>query len=618
VVGLIEPSIQALVIEHSPDAFIATDANGIVLFWNRSAERIFGYRADEAVGHDLAELIAPLRQAGLDDGVRREANEAEVAHYEAIRRRKDGTLIYVNSTTRALHGADGRVTHYFSNKSDVTALRVQRDSRMVHERYQGLLELVPDAIVIINETGHVVLFNAQAESMFGHASEDVIGQPIETLLPDRFRGSHIERRAGYMRMPRMRPMGQGLELYGLRSDGSEFPVEISLSTLELEGGRLAMSAIRDISERRQAEQRFRSLLESAPDAMVIVDRSGRIAIVNGQAERLFGYARAELLGQPIEILVPTRYQSSHPSHRGRFFTDPKVRPMGAGLALQARRRDGSEFPVEISLSPLHTAEGTLVSASIRDITERRRVEAALQEQNEALERANRAKDSFLATMSHELRTPLNAIIGFTGLLLMKLHGPLTADQERQLSMVQSSGKHLLSLINDLLDLARIESGKVELQLEPVACKPVLDEVVASLRPMASAKQLALQLEPVDPELRVHADPRALQQIMLNLANNAIKFTASGEVRVRAQVAPGEAALVHLSVEDTGAGISEVDLARLFEAFTQVGEAALRKSEGTGLGLHLSRKLADLMHGRIEVASRVGSGSRFTLVLRRAP
>jgi PAS domain S-box-containing protein len=613
-----QTSIQALVIDHSPDAFIATDRNGVVLFWNASAERIFGYTTQEALGHDLGDLIAPLRQHGLDENVRHQADDVEVAHYEAIRRRKDGTLIYVNSTTRALRDAAGQVTHYFSNKADVTALRVQRDSRMVHERYQGLLELVPDAIVIINETGHVVLFNAQAESMFGHASENIIGQPIEMLLPERFRGAHIERRAGYMRAPRMRPMGQGLELYGRRSDGSEFPVEISLSTLEFDGARLAMSAIRDISERRQAEQRFRSLLESAPDAMVIVDRRGRIAIVNGQAEHLFGYERSQLLGQPIEILVPTRDQAGHPGHRARFFADPKVRPMGAGLALQARRRDGSEFPVEISLSPLQTAEGTLVSASIRDISERRRVEAALQEQNEALERANRAKNSFLATMSHELRTPLNAIIGFTGLLLMKLHGPLTADQERQLAMVQSSGKHLLSLINDLLDLARIESGKVELQLEPVACKPVLHEVVSTLQPMANAKQLALLLEPVDPELRVHADPRALHQIVLNLTNNAIKFTTVGQVRVRAQAAPGDATWVHVSVEDTGPGISQADLARLFEAFTQVGDLAQRKSEGTGLGLHLSRKLADLMRGHVDVTSTVGSGSCFTLALRRAP
>jgi PAS domain S-box-containing protein len=494
---LTDTSIQALVIDHSPDAFVATDAAGVVLFWNASAERIFGYRSDEAVGHTLGELIAPLRHHGLDESVRREAEVSEVAHYEAIRRRKDGALIYVSSTTRALRDATGRVTHYFSNKSDVTALRVRRDGRLVQDRYRGLLEMVPDAIVIINETGHIVLFNAQAESMFGRASDDVIGQPIETLLPQRYRAAHIDHRVGYIKAPRVRPMGLGLELYGVRGNGEEFPVEISLSTLEIEGGRLAMSAIRDISERRRAER-------------------------------------------------------------------------------------------------------------------------ALQEQNVALERANRAKDSFLAAMSHELRTPLNAIIGFTGLLLMKLHGPLSADQERQLLMVQSSGKHLLSLINDLLDLARIESGKVELQLEPVAVKPVLDDVVSTLQPMADAKHLALLLDPIDPALRVNADPRALQQVMLNLTNNAIKFTAVGRVQVRVQPAPDDTQAVHLSVEDTGAGISEADLAHLFEAFTQVGDARQRRSEGTGLGLHLSRKLADLMGGRIDVTSAVGRGSRFTLVLRRAP
>ena len=258
--------------------------------------------------------------------------------------------------------------------------------------------------------------------------------------------------------------------------------------------------------------------------------------------------------------------------------------------------------------------GRLAISAIRDISERRRVEVALHQQNEALERANRAKDSFLATMSHELRTPLNAIIGFTGLLLMKLHGPLTADQERQLSLVQSSGKHLLSLINDLLDLARIESGKVALQLEAVACRPVLQEVLSTLQPMAQTKQLELRLEAVEPALRVQADPRALQQIMLNLTNNAIKFTLAGQVRMWARAAPDDAALVHLSVEDTGTGISAEDLSRLFEPFTQVGR---RKSEGTGLGLHLSRKLADLMGGSLEVASTVGRGSCFTLVLRRA-
>jgi PAS domain S-box-containing protein len=601
--------------EQNPDAMIVTDSDGTILRWNPAAERIFGYSAAQAQGRTIGELIVPDALLSEDRDVRACAAREGMALYEGVRRRKDGARVHVSVSVRALAAVDGARPTFLYAKKDVTSLQVLRDAKLVDARFRDLLESTPDAIVLVNVTGRIVMVNAQAQALFGYARDQLRGQPVEVLLPQRFRQAHLKHRASFFEQPRTRTMGAGLELYGLRDDGVEFPVEISLSPLQTEEGTMVMSAIRDITGRKKADKKFRDLLESAPDAMVIVNADGAMVLVNHQAVRLFGWTREEMLGNPIEMLVPLRLRAQHPAHRGSFFTQPRARAMGAGLDLYGLRKDGTEFPVEISLSPLETEEGQFVSSAIRDVTDRRRIEQALRDKNLELENAAIAKDRFFAGMSHELRTPLNAVIGFTGTLMMQLPGPLNAEQTRQLQLVQTAAQHLLSLINDLLELAKLDADHPELHPEPFDCCQLLSELAATLLPQAQRKGLKFELQlPAQPH-PVRADRRALSQIVINLMANAIKFTEHGELALcmRAMLLDGRPQL-EITVRDTGPGISAQDQSRLFQPFAQLGAIGRRAGEGTGLGLHLSRRLAEAMGGRLGLRSAPGAGSTFILNL----
>jgi len=608
-------AFTAEVWEHSPDALVAYAPDGTVLHWNPAAESIFGYANAEAQGRNLYDLVVPPAEAEQARISQASALRDGVAVYEAVRRRKDGVLVHINVSARAVLRPDGQLDYFLASKRDETRLKVQRDANLVQARFGALLESTPDATVIVNVLGRIVLVNSQAELLFGYPLAELLGQTVEVLLPDRFRTAHLKNRAGFFAMPHTRAMGEGLELYGLRRNGEEFPVEVSQSPLRTEGGTMVMSAVRDATSRKKASQQFRDLLESAPDAMIIVDPHGQIILANNQAVTLFGWAQDELLGKPIDMLVPERFRGPHPGHRDGFFEQPRTRAMGAGRELYGLRKNGSEFPVEISLSPIETEQGRVVSSAIRDVTDRRRIEQALREKNLELENAAVAKDRFFAGMSHELRTPLNAVIGFTGTLLMQLPGPLNAEQTRQLQLVQTAGQHLLSLINDLLELAKLDAERPALHPETFDCCQVLSDLAATLQPQAQKKGLRFALElPLQPH-PIRADRRALNQIVINLMANAIKFTEQGEVALcmSATQLDGRPQL-EISMRDTGSGINEFDQSRLFQPFAQLGAVGHPKGEGSGLGLHLSRRLAEAMGGHLDLRSAPGSGSTFTLTL----
>lgn len=353
----------------------------------------------------------------------------------------------------------------------------------------------------------------------------------------------------------------------------------------------------------ESEAYFRNLLESAPDAMIIVDENGEIAIVNAQAERMFGYDREELLGNKIEMLLPERIRKPHVRHRADFAAQPSLRPMGPGLELVGQRKDGSEFPVEISLSPVRTAKTSFVSSVIRDVTQRKHMEQEIIAAQEEAERANKANSAFLAAASHDLRQPVQALSLLNGALRR------TVKDERALQMVESQEHSLTAmtnLLNSLLDISRLDAGAVTPEFEEFPMQRLIDRLSPEFARQAQHK--GLEFKSVPCESVVRSDPNLLSEIIQNFVGNAIRYTDVGNIELRCVEREGQC---RLEVEDTGIGISEDHQEDIFNEFHQVKSPGGSK-EGFGLGLAIVRRLADLLEHQVAVESVPGDGSCFSV------
>ncbi len=452
---------------------------------------------------------------------------------------------------------------------------------IAHEEFARFIESVPDAMVVVDEAGRIVLVNGQAESIFGYRRTELLGAAVEVLLPDNLRDKHLGHRASYSQDPRVRPMGVGIELFARRKDATEFPVEISLSPIESDGQQLVTAAIRDISDRRKAEQKFRGLLESAPDAMVIVDRNGAISLVNSQTEKLFGYERGDLLGKSVEILLPDRFKDRHHEHRSGYFSDPHTRPMGVGLELYARRWDGSEFPVEISLSPMESEAGLLVTATIRDITERKEADTQLRESLEE-------KEVLLKEIHHRVKNNLQVVASLLALQSSALQDPLAREAfEESRNRVKS-----MALVHETL----YQSGT----LSAIDFAAYLDrlgkDVFQSYGHQGGRITLEVDVDPVplDVEMAVHMG-LLVNELVSNALKHAFAGRKEGVVQVRFTRGPvhGGTGLI-LTVSDNGIGLPETP------------------AEGGAptLGIHLVEALAQQLSGSVEVIR--DPGTTFTI------
>jgi PAS domain S-box-containing protein len=604
-----EEQYRMLLAEVRDYAILMLDPQGRIVTWNAGAHRIKGYSAEESIGQSFSRCFTPEDVArGWPAEVLRITAATGRHEEQGMRVRKDGSQFLASVTFTALRNLAGmlrgftEVTHDLSEAKDSEA------------KYRGLMEAAPDAMVVVNQGGDIVLLNVQAEKQFGYRRDELLGQKVKNIIPEGFAERLVSDGLRSAEDALAQQIGTGIELSGRRKDGSKFPLELMLSPLESSEGTLVTAAIRDISVRKAAEQhlaqmesRYRGLLEAAPDAMVVVNQGGDIVLLNVQAEKQFGYRRDELLGQKVKNIIPEGFAERLIADDARSAAEALAQQIGTGIELSGRRKDGSKFPLELMLSPLESSEGTLVTAAIRDISVRKAAEADLLQNVQDLNRSNQELEQFANIASHDLQEPLRMVVSYTQLLSRRYKGKLDADADEFIAYAVDGASRMQRLIQDLVAYSRV--GSKAGNLRHISSEDALRQALQNLRGVIQDSGALVTHEPLP---AVMADEIQLIQLFQNLVGNAIKYQNPGIPRVQISAIRNGGKKWTFSVQDNGLGIEPKYFERIFGMFQRLHKR--EEFAGTGIGLAICKKIVERHGGRISVESQLGEGATFRFAL----